>query len=426
MADLQAGAGALAIAIEQVYEMPQLLVEKDAVLDRLITETGKAVAVSAHLFRLPFKTYLPGKQAAVYLDNPGVNFPTPGSSNWQSGSLAPVAWTVPIGWTKLVELTSTSGLTVTNMVSEQMADAIDVIAMRRDMSISSGDGTGFLGNIIAVDTVNNILTFNPNDYGASLIMNDQTFDVYAGSNVVGTLTATAISNAIGNVQSVTVTGPIPAAVTAGTTARMAQLTSGSPSFVYGIPYWSSNATVGLTAGLDRSVAANSFILSNGVNAASSAVTLPLLRIPFNQIRSTLGVEAVKNGKLIIHTHLGQRAAYEAIAGQMATVPLANGMAKNFDGLFNGDLTVGGTPIVESNHAHRQRWDFLNTERWGKIKWGAPPFWFTSEGRKVFQQVGTNGQITAGAASFMIDTVNYFCDNPKSQASLYNTKQPVGY
>ena len=425
MADLQAGAGALAIAIEQVYDQPQLLVEKDAVLDKLITETGRAIAVSAHLFRLTFKDSLPGQMAAVYLDNPGVNFPTPGSSSWQNGSLAPVAWSVPIGWTKLVELTSKPGLTVVQMVSEQMADTIDVMAQRRDMMIAAGDGTGFLGNITAVDAVNFILTFNSNDYGASLILKGQTFDIYNGLNLVGSATCTAVQNTIGNTQTVNCSS-LPAGVAAGNVARVSQLTSGSPTFVYGIPYWNSNATVGLTAGLDRSVPSNNFIISNGINAAGSAVTLPLLRLPFNQIRSSLGVDAVKNGKLVIHTHPGQRAAYEGIAGQMATLPLDGGRANGFDGLFNGDLTVGGVRIVESNHAHRQRWDFLNTERWGKIKWGDPPFWFTSEGRKVFQQVGTNGQITAGAASYMIDTVNYFVDNPKAQAAIYNAKQPTGY
>jgi hypothetical protein len=105
---------------------------------------------------------------------------------------------------------------------------------------------------------------------------------------------------------------------------------------------------------------------------------------------------------------------------------SSGQFDNFDLLFKGNATVGGSVVIENIHAHMQRVDYLNLDRWGKIKWGNPPFWFTSEGRKVFQQVGTNGQITSGAASYMIDTVQYFVDNPKAQATLYNLRQPVGY
>lgn len=426
MADLQAGVGALALAIEQVYSDPQLLVERDAVLDKLIAESGRAEMVSVHTYRLTFEDALPGNVSAVFLDNPAVNFPTPGSSDWQQASMSPVAWSVPIGWTKLAELAGKPNLAVVNIVSKQMARTIDRVRQMRDMLLCSGDGTGFLGNVTAYDNVNFILTFNNNDYGARLIVKNQTFDLYNGTTLLGTVTAQSVVNNLGGTQQVYIGSAAPAGTAANSIARVNGLTTGSPTLTFGIPYWMSNATTGMTVGLDRSVAANNFIISNGVNASSSQVTQPLLRIPFDQIKQALGSEVVKTSDLKCHVHPAQKASYEQLAGPMMTIPRADGKAAGYDLLFKDDPTVNNCEVIENIHAHIQRWDYLNTSRWGKIKWGNPPFWFTSEGRRVFQQVGTNGQITAGAASFMIDTVNYYVDNPKAMSSIYNAAQPTGY
>jgi hypothetical protein len=425
MADLQAGVGALAVAIEQVYSDPQLLVERDAVLDKLIAENGRAEMVSVHTYRLTFEDALPGNVSAIYLDNPAVNFPTPGSSDWQQGTLAPVAWAVPVGWTKLAELAGKPNLTVVNVVSKQMARTIDRVRQVRDMVLCAGDGTGILGTVTAVDGPNKILTFNNNDFGARLIVKNQLFDLYNGTTLLGSCTAQAVSNGLGGTQQVTV-DVVPGGTAANSIARVNGLISGSPTFTYGIPYWMSNATTGITVGIDRSVAANNFIISNGVNAASSQVTQPLLRIPFDQIKQSLGLEVVKSGSLRVHVHPAQRASYEQLAGPMMQINRTDGKAMGYDLLFRDDPTVNNCEVIENIHAHIQRWDYLNTDRWGKIKWGNPPFWFTSEGKRVFQQVGTNGQITSGAASFMVDTVNYYVDNPKAGSSIYNAKQPTGY
>jgi hypothetical protein len=425
MADLQAGVGAIAVAIEQVFDQPQLLVEKDAVLDSLIAENGRAEMVSAHTYRLTFQDAMPGAVSAIALDNPGVNFPTPGSSDWQAGTMAPVSWAVPIGWTKLAEIAGKPNQTVINIVAKQMADCIDQVKRLRDIFICAGDGTGFLGNITAVDSVNRILTFNNNDFGARLISKNQLLDLYNGTTLLGSFTALSVSDALGGTQTVTI-DTVPGGAAAGNIVRINGLASGAPSFVYGIPYWLSNATTGLTVGLDRSVATNNFIIANGVNAAGSQVTPPLLRLPFDQIKQALGLQAVKASDLKCHVHPAQRAAYEQLAGAMMTIPREDGKAGGFDLLFRDQATVNNCEVLENIHAHIQRWDYLNVKRWGKIKWGNPPFWFTSEGRRVFPQIGTNGQITSGAASFMVDTVNYFVDNPKAMSSIFNARQPTGY
>jgi hypothetical protein len=425
MADLQAGVGAIAVAIEQVYDDPQLLVERDAVLDKLIADNGRAEMVSAHTYRLTFEDALPGNVSAIYLDNPNVNFPTAGSSDWQQGTMAPVSWAVPIGWTKLAELAGKPNLTVVNVVAKQMSRTIERVRQMRDMILCTGDGTGTLGTVTAVDAPNLLITLNPNDFGAREVVKNQLVDFYNGTTLLGSATAQAVNSGVGSAQTIKVDA-IPGGTATNTIVRVNGLTTGSPTFTYGIPYWMSNATTGITVGLDRSVATNNFIISNGLNASSSMVTAPLLRIPFDQIKQSLGLEAVKSSTFKIHVHPAQKAAYEQLAGPLFNIFSTDGKAKGYDLLFRDDPTVNGEITVENIHAHIQRWDYLNTERWGKIKWGNPPFWFTSEGRKVFQQIGTNGMITSGANSYMVDTVNYYVDNPKAGSSIYNTKQPTGY
>lgn len=424
MSNLSAG-GTLAIAIEVVHDTPQLTVEVDSVLDGLITEKGSAELVSALNYRLTFETAIPGGLSAIYLDNPAVNFPTPTSSQWQSGSLSPNAWSVPVGWTKLAELIGKPDLTVVNIVSTQMARSMERLKQVRDMMLCAGDGTGFLGNVTAVDTVNNILTFNNNDFGARLVKPQQPLDIYNGLALVGTCTVKSVKSALGGAQLAYV-DTVPAGSAAGNVARVNNLISGAPTFTDGIPYWLSNAQTGMTAGLDRSLPANDFIIANGVNAQNSSVTPALLRLPMDQVRSALGNMTNKYKKFKIQMTVGQRAAYEALAGQQTAIMSQSGKFSAFDLLFDGEASVAGNVIIENIHAHAQRIDYLNLERWGKIKWGNPPFWFDSEGRKVFQQVGTNGQITSGAASFLIDTVQYYTDNPKAQSTLFNVRQPVGY
>ena len=429
MADLQAGVGAIAVAIEQVYDDPQLIAEQDSELVGLIADNGRAEAVSAHTYRITFQDAVPAEEAAINLDNAAVNFPSPGSSDWQQGTITPVARALPVGWTKLAELAGKPELTVVNIVAKQMADIIREAAKRCDIHLCAGDGTGFLGTITAVDNVNKILTMDDTSFGARLITKGQHFDIYNGLNLVTTVQASAVTKN-GPTQTVTCpAGTDLSGVAANYVCRVAGLTSGSPTYVYGIPYWVSNATTGLTAGIDRSVAANNFILANGVNANGALMTPPLLRLPFDAIKTQLGLKAVKSGKFRLQWSPAQAAAYEQLAGQFFQITKADGKLGTWDLLGEpSDSTVGGNKPLENIHAHNERVDYLMMDRWNKIQYGnlPSPWWFTWDGRRVFPQIGTNGMPTAGAVSFLVDTRQFFVDNPPTQATLYSLGMPAGY
>jgi hypothetical protein len=425
MADLQAGVGAIAVAIEQVYKNPKLIAEQDSELVGLIADNGKAEPVSAHTFRITFQDAVPAEEAAISLDNAAQNFPSPGSSDWQAGTITPVARALPIGWTKLAEIAGKPELTVVNIVAKQMADIIRESAKRCDIHLCAGDGTGFIGNIVSVDAVNLILYMNDADFGARLITKGQHFDVYNGLNFVVTVQALAVTKN-GPTQSVAVNTV--AGINPGYIARVSGLTSGSPYYVYGIPYWVSNTPTGLTAGIDRSVPANNYILASGTNA-NGEMSPPLLRIPFDQIKAILGLKTIKAGKFRLQWGPAQAAMYDQLAGQFFQITKQDGKLGTYDLLGEpSESEVLGNKPLENIHANNSQISYLMMDCWNKIQFGtlASPWWFTWDGRRVFPQIGSNGLPTAGAVSFLVDTRQFFVDNPPSQASLYGLTLPPGY
>lgn len=425
MGALQASVGAAAVMLEGVWNQPQLLVEKESKLDGLIASAGKAIKVSQHTYRVTFQDALPGVVSAVQLDN-GSNFPAPGSPDWQEGFMQPLSWVVPVGWTKLAQITTDSDMrAVANVVDATMRGATDYLKKVRDRSLCSGDGQGTWGDITAVTTgAAGVYTLDQSNFGARLIEKGQNIDVYNGLTYINTSNVTAVFNNIGSGGTVYVDTAYGAT---GNTIRFGGLVSGSPTFVYGLPYWNNNSQTGLTIGIDRTQPANNYIISNGLSAINSSLTPPLLRLGLDQVRQSLGDGAVKAGKFKMHMHPGQQAQYEQSGLALTNFFRNDGKAgAGFDLLTTGDMQAAGNIFVMNIHAHMQRIDYLSLDCWGKIRWGDAPFWFNDQGRTIFQQIGTNGQITAIASSFMVDTVQYFVDNPKAQGYLSGLTQPAGY
>lgn len=421
-------AASLSITLEQVQEDIPALFESDNTLDRMIQDNGRAEMVSNRAYRIPFETALPGAYAAVNLDSASTPFPAGGASEWQNGSLSPVAACVPIEWTKLAELVAKGPVAVTNAVDHQLSKAIVSLKQARDMQLCAGDGTGFLATVTAVN--GSVVTLDNTTYGARLIRKNQVVQVFNGSalrpsgNSYGnSCTVTAITKQLGGAQTITL-DTVPAGTAAGDVIVVDGVANGGPVFINGILSYMSNAGTGYTLGQNRAIA--NWLISNGVSAGGAQVTLPLLRLPINQIKQALGEDAVKPGSLAIHTHEAQVASYEELGEQLQMIPLSGGQAGDLDLLFRGKKSVDGHPIVPNIHAHIQRWDYMLIKAWGKVQYGKPPFWFTQDGIKVFPIYGTNGSPTAGARSFLVDTTNYYVDNFPGQAFISQAKQPNGY
>ena len=413
MAALQAAVGAAAVMLEGVWNQPQLLVEKDHSLDKFLKGGSKAMKVSEHTYRVTFQNALPGVRSAVYLDG-SANFPAPGSPSWQEGFMQPISYAVSVGWTELASITTSSDtLAVANVVDKTMTDAVDQLAITRDEALCNGDGTGYWATISAVTLgVGGSYTLSSSDFGARTSGVGNNIDIYNGLNYVGTSNVTAVQDALGGPQILTVDNAVGAI---GDVVRFGGLISGSPQFVYGLPYWLNNSPTGLTIGIDRTAAANNFILSPGVAAGGSSLTPPLFRLGLDQIIQAIGEAAVSSGKFKMHMHLSQKAVYEQSGLSLTNFMMSDGkVPAGYDLLTTGNMSAAGNPFLMNIHANNS------------IKWGDSPYWFNDQGRTIFTQTGTNGFPTATFASFMLDTQQHFNSNTKTQCYISGLPEPTGY
>ena len=417
---------AIAVAIQKVQEHIPLLVEKSNTLDKLIQDNGRAEQVSNISFRIPFETALPGSYSMVNLDSSTVALPAGGSSEYLQGTITPIATCVPIEWTKLAELVDKPPTAVMNVVSKQMGRAMDRLKQARDMNLCSGDGTGKLATVTAINGTT--LTLDSSNYGARLIVKNQYIQVFTGTalrpsgNSYGSSAqVTQVYKQLGQAQTITL-DTLPAGTSVGDFIMVDGVANGGPVFIHGIQSYLSNSQTGMTLNTNR--ATNNWLLSNGYDATGGQVTLPLLRLMLDQIVNALGEDAVSN--LVIHTSDGQVSQYEQLGEQFGMIPFEGGKAGDLDPMFRGKKSVDGHPIIKNIHANGSRWDALSIKNWGKCKWGNPPFWFNQDGQTVFPIIGSNGSPTAGARSFLVDAMDYYVDNFQAQSSLYNTAPPTGY
>jgi hypothetical protein len=417
----------IAVQLQQVQDTIPLVVEKSNTLDKLIQDNGRAELVSTLSFRIPFETALPGSYAAVNLDTNTVGLPQGGNSEYLQGTTTPVASCVPIEWTKLAELVDKPPTAIKNTVVQQMSRATDVLKMKRDMNLCSGDGTGKLANVTAIN--GNTLTLNSADYGARLISKYQYVQIFNGTvlrpsgNAYGnSVQVLSVYKQLGQAQTITL-DTVPANTSVGDFIMVDGVASGGPVFIHGILSYMSNSQTGLTLNTNR--ATNNWLVANGYDATNGQVTLPMLRIMLDQIINALG-DDITPGSLAIHTSLAQVAQYEQLGEQFGMIPMEDGKFGDLDPMFRGKKSVDGHPVIKNIHANNSRWDALRVKNWGKVKWGNPPFWFNQDGQTVFPVMAANGSPTTSARSFLIDTFDYYVDNFQAQSSLYNTTPATGY
>lgn len=404
------------LQLEQVSPDLNLAVEKANELDKYIQDNGRSTKVGIKSFRVPFESALPGTGSKVDLDATNVSFPVGGSSEYQQGTVTPLATMVTIEWSKLAELTQGPEQSIHPTVARQVGRATDRIKQLRDMGLNT-DGTGKLATISAVDGVNRLLTIDT----GRLIVKNQPVVIFNGNAKRNTCNVTKVNKTLGGTQTVQV-DVVPAGTVAGDFIRLDGMEDGAPRWVDGIPVFHSNATNGIVMGVDRG---NDYVVANGIDAGNGQVTQPLLLLPFNQIFTALGDDSVIKD-LVLHTNTAQVAALEEMGWQLQTAPMAGGGWGDFDPLFKGKKMVNGRPIIISIHASDVRWDYMSLKAYGKVKWGNPPFWFDQGNGKVFPIYGANGSVTAGARSHLVDTSQYYVDNYKSLSSITNAKKPANY
>jgi hypothetical protein len=192
-------------------------------------------------------------------------------------------------------------------VDEVMNDVTEQLANAREVLLQT-DGSGTLGIVSSIDTVNQIYTLNSTPFGTRLLQAGLMVDIVNPATNLkrGSVTLDYNFNFLGSTQTFGYsTANVPGAQ-ANDIVRVQGVTDGAPVSIYGLAYFISTSTAGSTLGITR---ANSpYMVSNGYNNGGAQITLPIFRLIINQIKQRIGKRGLKGQ--FFHTHPSQVASYE--------------------------------------------------------------------------------------------------------------------
>jgi hypothetical protein len=412
------------LQLEALNEVIKLLIEKEAKLDSRISERGSITPVSLRSFRLRFQTAFPGNVAMFNLD--GGILPAGNFSQWVQGTVTPLAYVIPVEYSRLVDIVGEGGPKVVseNPVTKTLADVAVQMAKNRDQFLQqAGDG-----QIAQVDASYagggaNPIILASSPWGARLISQGQQVQVMSNTYTLrGTCYVTNVNNKLGGIQSITVDS-VPAGTIPTDFIMVAGVAATTPVFLYGIPYFHNTSTTGTYLGIART---QNYVVANGVAAGGAPLSLPMLRAALSRVEQSLGTGALKTQ--VWHAHPSQIQAYEEMGFAKQEILMSDGKMPGFDGLTSDvqSFRIAGREVVRNIHADNTRIDFMEFGSWLKVVWGKAPFWFKNRsGQWVFQIYDpSSGNPTANEGCYYVDCRQYAVDNPQAISSVTGLKVPV--
>ncbi len=404
----------VALQLEKVRPKLPVLYERDDTFFSMI-QKREVDRVSTRTARIPLQVQPGGSFGYASFD--GGDLGRGSGTSYDYAQITPVGIRFAVEITKLVEYaTNASDKAIENAAKRNVADAMK--QFRRDLDASlQTSGNGVFATVASVSGSTINLANTP--FGARLLRENQRVQVYDPTLTTnrGSCTLLSVSKGLGQQQAVTVDS-VPVGTAANDVLVIDGVSGASPTFIYGLPYHHNSSTSGTWMGISRS---NPYAVANGVNANGAALTLPPIRLAFNQIRQSVGVDSL--GSLIWHGHPAQVAAYEELGFVISEIE-KGGSNQDLDLLFR-NKTMGGVKIKENVHADTTRLDLVNLETWGRVEW-LPIDFYEVGGSTVFPVYGASGGLAASYLFYLVTGVQFFIDNPKAVSSVTNLGLPSGY
>jgi hypothetical protein len=404
----------VALQLEKVRPKLPILYERDDTFFSMIQKRDFE-RVSTRTARIPLQVQPGG--AFGYASFDGGDLGRGSGTSYDYAQITPLGLRFAVEITKLVEYaTDAPDKAVENAAKRNVADAMKQFRRDLDASLQTA-GNGVFGSITSVAT--NTLTLANTPFGARLLHENQRIQVYDPTLATnrGTCTILTVSKTLGATQQITVDSA-PTGTSANDLLVVDGVSGANPTFIYGLPYHHNTSTTGTWMGISRS---NSYAVANGVNANGAALTLPPIRLAFNQIRQSVGVDSL--GNLVWHGHPAQVAAYEELGFVISEIE-KGGSNQDLDLLFR-NKTMGGVRIKENIHADTTRLDLVNLETWGRVEW-LPIDFYELDGSTVFPVYGASGGLAASYLFYLVTGLQFFVDNPRAISSVTNLALPTGY
>jgi hypothetical protein len=406
-----------ALELERVIPKVRVVFERD---DKFYANIKKrdVEKISNRQMRVPLELRPGG--SFQYFNADGGDLGRGGGPTFDKAVLTCVFCSENIEYTKLTEwATDSDRKSVVNAVRRLTATALDELRRQLDSQLMQS-GNGVVGTISAVSTSGGVDTYTlgTDGFGARLVRFGQTVQVFdstlATNRGSGTITAWDVEN-----KQIQVT---PAIASAAQTDLLVTAGIDSPTALpalYGVPYHHSNASTGTWLGFSRVTTPE--IRANRVNAASSALTLPLPRLAINKIGNRVGID--NSFKPSAWLHPAQKQAYEEI-GQLVSIIHKSAKEEGLDMYFDR-MQMAGAPVKESYNWDKTRIDFVVDEVWGRGEI-LPVGFYTSDGRRIFEIRGASGGVATAEIFYMVVGMQTFVNNPAACAYIDALAVPSGY
>lgn len=414
-----AEAQVVALELERVVPKIQTLFERDDLFFAHIQKRD-VEKISMRQMRIPLEIRPGG--SFQYFNPDGGDLGRGGGPTFDKAVLNSVFLSENIEYTKLTQwATDSDRKAIINAVRRLTSTAMDELRRQLDSQLmQAGDGVVGTVTTATAGAGFDTLLLNTDGFGARLVRFGQTIQLYDSTLTTlrgtGLITQWDIAN-----KTIQVTPNITGATTGDLLVVMGINSPTSLPAIYGVPYHHSNASTGTWLGFQRSSTPE--IRSNGVNAASNPLSLPLPRLAINQIGNRVGIN--NTFKPTAWMHPAQQQAYEEI-GQL--VILINKQAKGDQGLdmyFGGSMQMAGADVKPNFNWNPERIDFIVDEVWGRGE-TLPLGFYKTDGRSIFEIRGPSGGVATAEIFYMVIGTQFFINNPAATAYIYDLAVPSGY
>lgn len=410
----------VATEIEKIRKALPVLYEKEDTFFAAV-KTKNVEEVSNRDMRIPIEMH-PGGYFGQY--NPdGGDLGRGNGPDFDKAVINTVSFRYASEYTKKAEWsTDTARKAIVQTVKKLTADSM--VEMRRAIDcLYHTAGDGVLATITAVSGTGPYnLTCNDGRFGVKLLRYGQKVNVFssdlATNRTAGgarTITALDLEDA-----TITISGGVIASIAADDVLVVEGATTTPPVSLLGIPYHANDSETGEWLGFDRSTTPE--VVSSSVDAAGSALALPMPRLAINKVGNRLGKEKVKGLKAFMHPCQAQN--YEAL-GQLVSIIQKQASDEKLNLYFGDMMQMAGAPVSTDFKWDMERIDFMNQDNWGRCD--LHPIDFYSVGnQRLFAARSSDGGVAASVIFYIVMSTNAYVDNPAELVYIKNLAVPAGY
>ena len=410
--------------LERVSPKVPTLFDRDDVFYSAIEKRNVEV-VSNRDMRIPLEIE-PGGNFGHY-DPDGGDLGRGDGPKFDKAVINTVHFKMGVEWTKKAEWSTDDQRkavlnTFRHLLAKSMAEfrrQVDSACMTAGNGVVVTGTTQSAGTVVTPSDKWTIAATDP--YGVRLVRKNQTLGIYDTTLAIKRGEAKVVFYDLENrvIETQTAAGGATPGATTGDKLVISGLTA-NPVGLLGVPYHHSNAATGTWLGFNRALVPE--IRANAVNASSSSLSLPFVRLAINKIGNRVGIDQMSG--VTAWMHPCQKQAYEEL-GQMVSIIHKQPKDEALDLYFGDNMQMAGAPVKTSYSWDKTRIDFVNTDIWGRAEL-KPAGFYDVDGQKIFPIRGASGGIAAAMIFYLVASFNLFINNPALASFISTLTIPSGY